>query len=55
MDENKYLCNYCFVAECLDINPDKISETKCSGLTKEQSEKGLACDFFSNKIMEADQ
>jgi len=52
--DKKTLCNYCFVAECQDINPENLKNTKCTGLSKEDSEKGLACDYFSKLITGGD-
>ena len=50
MDKEKFVCNYCFVAECLDKHPEDIKKTKCTGLTEKESRNGGCCKYFSNKI-----
>ena len=53
----KVLCNYHFVAECHDLNKTEeaqkkgLSESKCSGLSKQDSEAGGACDAWSRSMM----
>lgn len=44
--DKKVLCNYHFVAEAIDVFPENIKTTKCTGLTMEESEAGLACSAW---------
>ena len=39
---NNYLCNYHFVTECWDFGKPK--ESKCSGVSEEESNKGICCE-----------
>jgi len=42
LKSGSYMCNYCFISECQDIEQD-LENSKCKGLTKEDSQKGFSC------------
>lgn len=49
LNKKDFICNRCFVTECLDMFPNKINETKCAGVTEEESNKGISCKNCETK------
>ena len=56
----KFICNYHFVSECMDLNKTKeaqekaLRETKCTGVTDEESQDGAACDAWNEHMKGVD-
>ena len=57
----KFICNYHFVSECMDLAKTSeqlekaLKETKCTGLeTEKESTDGRACEAWSEHMKEVD-
>ena len=57
----KFICNYHFVSECMDLakTPEQqekaLKETKCSGLKNEKESKdGRACEAWDEHMIGVD-